>query len=105
MGTEIKQHRAYTFAKETYPKVKYPAQFQVIMLNDDYTPMDFVVIVLQTFFNMNLDMAVRTMLKVHQLGYAVCGVFHKDIAETKVAIVNNYATQHEHPLLCKMEKI
>lgn len=73
------------------------------MLNDDYTPMDFVVEVLEMFFAMGREQATRIMLQVHTQGKAVCGVFTRDIAETKAAQVNQYARQHQHPLLCEIE--
>jgi len=87
------------------PKLKRPPLYQVIMLNDDYTPMDFVVEVLILFFNMNEAQALNVMLDVHQKGKGACGVYTRDIAETKVAQVIDCAAQNEHPLLCKMEKI
>lgn len=76
-----------------------------MLLNDDYTPMDFVVDVLQKFFFIDYALAVQIMLDVHQKGKGICGVYTKDIAETKVALVNDFARQHEHPLLCKMEVV
>ncbi len=87
------------------PQLKRPSLYQVIVLNDDFTPMDFVVTVLSVFFNMKTEQAVATMLKVHYQGRAVCGVFTRDIAETKVALVNNFARQNAHPLLCTFERI
>ncbi|GAA5215156.1 ATP-dependent Clp protease adapter ClpS [Corallincola platygyrae] len=86
------------------PKVKPPPMYKVILNNDDYTPMDFVVEVLQRFFNLNVEQATEVMLSVHYKGKGVCGVFTAEIAETKVEQVNSYARQHEHPLLCSMEK-
>lgn len=87
------------------PKLKRPPMYQVVMMNDDYTPMDFVVMVLESFFNMTSENAVRVMLDVHQKGQGRCGVFTRDVAETKVAQVMDFARQHEHPLLCKIEKV
>ncbi len=81
-----------------------PKRYKVIILNDDYTPMDFVVEVLQYFFHMAEAIAIQVMLEVHHHGRAVCGIFTRDIAETKVALVNDYATKNEHPLLCYMER-
>lgn len=78
--------------------------WQVVLLNDDYTPMEFVVMVLQRFFGKNHDQAVQIMLKVHHEGRAVCGVYPYDIANTKVVQVNRYARQHQHPLQCVMEE-
>ncbi|MDP3559575.1 MAG: ATP-dependent Clp protease adapter ClpS [Legionellaceae bacterium] len=83
----------------------FPKQYQVILLNDDYTPMEFVVEVLRRFFYLSEDVAVAVMWQVHKAGRAVCGVFTKDIAETKVAQVNAYSRLHEHPLLCVMQPV
>lgn len=80
-----------------------PRKYKVVLLNDDYTPMDFVVDVLKRFFSINEELAVKIMLQVHYQGRGVCGIFTRDVAETKVALVNDYARQHEHPLLCSME--
>ena len=90
--------------EEAKPKLKKPPMSRVLMLNDDYTPMEFVVQVLTNFFNMSLEKATEIMLHVHTLGVGVCGVFTKDIAETKVTQVNEYAKQNHHPLLCDMEQ-
>jgi ATP-dependent Clp protease adaptor protein ClpS len=84
-------------------KVKPPPLYRVILLNDDYTPMEFVVNVLCKFFAMNVETATRVMLKVHTEGKGVCGVFPKEIAETKAVLVNEYARDSEHPLLCDIE--
>jgi len=81
-----------------------PRRFSVYLLNDDYTPMSFVVEVLQRFFSFDLYSANQIMMQVHQQGKAICGVFTNDIAETKVMQVNSYARVHQHPLLCKMEE-
>lgn len=81
-----------------------PPRYQVILNNDDYTPMDFVVEVLQRFFAMDEDKATQVMMAVHYQGKGICGVFTAEIAETKVAQVNHYAQLHEHPLLCSMEQ-
>jgi ATP-dependent Clp protease adaptor protein ClpS len=86
------------------PKLKRPPLYKVILLNDDFTPMDFVVQVLMQFFDMSEEKATQVMLHVHTRGVGVCGVFSKDIAETKVKQVNGYARQHQHPLLCTMEE-
>lgn len=80
-------------------------QYRVLLVNDDYTPMDFVVVVLQRFFAMTSHKAVNVMLDVHRHGSGICGIYTRDIAETKVAQVNKYARLNEHPLLCKMEKV
>jgi ATP-dependent Clp protease adaptor protein ClpS len=85
-------------------RVKPPPLFKVLILNDDYTPMEFVVVVLQTFFSMSREKATQVMLKVHREGMGVCGVFPRDIATTKVEQVVNYARKHQHPLQCVMEE-
>lgn len=84
------------------PKLKPPSMYKVLMMNDDYTPMDFVVEVLQGFFAMTDEQATQIMLTVHNQGAAVCGVFTKDIAETKAAMVNDYARECQYPLLCEV---
>lgn len=89
--------------QEAKPRLKRPSLYKVLMLNDDYTPMEFVVEALEQFFYMNREQATRVMLTVHTAGKAVCGVFTKDIAETKAAQVNQYARDNEHPLLCEIE--
>lgn len=90
--------------EEAKPRLKQPPLFKVVLLNDDYTPMEFVVEVLQTFFSMDRSKATQVMLSVHTQGKGVCGVFTHDVAETKVVQVNDYSRQHEHPLLCAMEE-
>ncbi len=90
--------------QEAKPKLRRPPLFKVLLLNDDYTPMEFVVEVLETFFSMNREKATQIMLHVHTRGRGVCGVFTKDIAETKVSQVNDFARSHQHPLLCTMEE-
>ena len=91
-------------ATATRPKTKKPSNYKVLMLNDDYTPMEFVVHVLQRFFNMGIEDATRVMLQVHQNGVAVCGVFPYEVAETKVSQVMDAAKEHQHPLQCTLEK-
>ncbi|NOL49096.1 ATP-dependent Clp protease adapter ClpS [Pelistega europaea] len=86
-------------------RLQPPSRYSVVLLNDDYTPMDFVVRVLQLFFNKNLDQATQIMLEVHYKGKGVCGTYTQDIAATKVSQVNHYAREHQHPLLCTMEQI
>lgn len=86
------------------PKTKRPPLYKVLLLNDDYTPMEFVVAVLERFFGMNHAQAFEIMLTVHKKGVAVVGVFSHEIAETKVAQVMDFARQHQHPLQCTMEK-
>jgi len=90
--------------EQTRPKLKKPPLFKVVLINDDYTPMEFVVHILETIFNHNRDQATLIMLHVHKLGKGVCGVFTRDIAETKVVQVNNYARENKHPLMCEMEE-
>jgi len=89
--------------EESKPKTKRPPMFKVILVNDDYTPMEFVVHVLELFFGMNRERATRIMWHVHTRGKGICGVFTRDIAETKVTQVNEYSRQNQHPLLCVME--
>ena len=88
----------------TRPAVARPPLYSVLLLNDDYTPMDFVVDVLVRFFGLNIEKATQVMLHVHTRGRGVCGVFTREVAETKVAQVNEYARLNQHPLLCTMEK-
>ena len=88
----------------TKPKTKKPSMYKVLLFNDDYTPMEFVVYVLERFFNMSREEATRVMLPVHQTGVGVCGVFTYEVAETKVALVLDLARKNEHPLQCSMEK-
>jgi len=91
--------------EEAKPKLKTPSMFNVVMLNDDYTPMEFVVEVLETFFGQDRESATRTMLTVHTSGKAVCGTYTRDIAETKAMQVNQYAQENQHPLLCEIEAL
>lgn len=90
--------------QETKPQLKMPPLYKVILLNDDFTPMDFVVEILTDFFNMNEERATQVMLQVHTQGVGVCGTYTKDVAETKVHIVNDYSREHHHPLMCAMEE-
>jgi ATP-dependent Clp protease adaptor protein ClpS len=90
--------------KEAEPKLKRPALYRVVLINDDYTPMEFVVEVLETVFGMERNKATRVMLEVHTRGKGICGVFSYEIAETKVAQVTSIAQQQQHPLLCTMEE-
>ncbi|GAB3107244.1 ATP-dependent Clp protease adapter ClpS [Aestuariicella hydrocarbonica] len=91
--------------QESEPQLKRPSMYKVVLLNDDYTPMEFVVETLEVFFSMNREQATNVMLTVHTQGKAVCGVFTRDIAETKAAQVNQYAKENEHPLLCEIEAV
>ncbi|MAI49088.1 MAG: ATP-dependent Clp protease adapter ClpS [Rhodospirillaceae bacterium] len=88
----------------TKPKTKKPAMYKVIMLNDDYTPMEFVILVLERFFSKTHEESTQIMLHVHQKGVGVCGVFTYEVAETKVEQVMDLARQHQHPLQCTLEK-
>ena len=90
---------------EARPKLKEPGLYQVIMHNDDFTPMEFVVAVLELFFNMDRTRATQVMYDVHMKGKAVCGVFSKDVAETKIDQVTDYARSHEHPLMFSLEVV
>lgn len=90
--------------QEAKPRLKRPPLYKVVLLNDDYTPMEFVVHTLQKFFAMDTETATRIMLQVHYQGKGICGTFTREIAETKVAQVNHYARENQHPLLCTMEK-
>lgn len=85
------------------PKLKKPSMYKVIMLNDDYTPMEFVVHILQKFFGMDFEKATQVMLAIHTNGNSVCGIYPRDVAETKVSMVNAYAQENQHPLLSKAE--
>ncbi len=91
-------------ATRTRTRTKKPSPYKVLMLNDDYTPMEFVVLCLQRFFRMNIEDATRVMLHVHQKGVGVCGVFSYEVAETKVGQVVDFARQNQHPLQCTLEK-
>ena len=105
MTKEIDHHQDSDIAvKEARPKLKLPLLYKVILNNDDYTPMDFVVDILEKFFTMNVEAATHIMLDVHKSGKGICGTFSREIAETKVAQVNNYSRENQHPLLCTMEK-
>ncbi|MBK5938899.1 ATP-dependent Clp protease adapter ClpS [Halochromatium roseum] len=90
--------------EEAKPALKRPPLYKVLLVNDDYTPMEFVVHVLETFFSMSPEKATQVMLHVHTRGVGVCGVFTRDIAETKVSQVNDFSRQNHHPLLCTMEE-
>lgn len=89
---------------EAKPRLKRPPLYKVILINDDYTPMEFVVHILEAFFSIDRENATRIMLEVHTRGVGVCGVFTREIAETRVTAVNNYARANKHPLLCRMEQ-
>lgn len=90
--------------EEVKPALKPPSMYKVMLLNDDYTPMEFVVEILEVFFSMNREKATQVMLVVHTEGKATCGVYTKDVAETKAAQVGQYASESEHPLMCVIEQ-
>jgi ATP-dependent Clp protease adaptor protein ClpS len=96
-------HDSGLVTAKTKPRVAQPPLYKVVLINDDYTPMDFVVDVLRCFFNMNVEVATMVMLKVHTEGKGVCGVYSKDVAETKCEQVNSYSRECEQPLLCSIE--
>jgi len=104
MGEERTQQGHGLVGEEAQPKLARPPLYQVVLLNDDYTPMEFVVDVLEHIFGLDRTTATRVMLEVHTRGKGVCGVYTYEIAETKVAQVTTYARQHQHPLLCTMEE-
>ncbi|OUS36175.1 ATP-dependent Clp protease adapter ClpS ['Osedax' symbiont bacterium Rs2_46_30_T18] len=91
--------------QEAKPKLKKPALYRVVLLNDDYTPMEFVIDVLMMFFSMNQEKSTQVMLAVHTEGKGVCGTFSKDVADTKAAQVNQFARDNKHPLLCEVEVV
>lgn len=93
-----------SLATKTRVRTKKPSMYRVLILNDDYTPMEFVVLILERFFQKNREQATRIMLHVHQKGVGVCGVYTYEVAETKVAQVMDMARRNEHPLQCTMEK-
>ena len=90
--------------EESKPQLKQPPMYKVILLNDDYTPMEFVIEVLRKFFRLDRERAVQVMLHVHTRGQGVCGTFTRDVAETKVAVVNEFSKENDHPLKCTMEQ-
>lgn len=101
---EENDHDTSLVVQESRPDVDEPKRYMVILVNDDFTPMEFVVEILTLFFHLDEESATRVMLNVHTKGKGVCGVFPKDIAETKVVMVNEFAKENEHPLLCTMEQ-
>ena len=98
------EHEHGTIVETSKPEVARPPLYSVLLLNDDYTPMDFVVEVLGRFFGMDLEKATQVMLHVHTRGRGVCGVYSREVAESKVSQVNEYARMSQHPLLCSMEQ-
>ena len=90
--------------QEADPELKEPSQYKVMLMNDDFTPMDFVVEILEHFFSKNRQSATQIMVEIHTSGKGICGVYSHEIAETKVDQVNQYSREHQHPLLCTLEK-
>jgi ATP-dependent Clp protease adaptor protein ClpS len=103
-GNTDQKHDDGVSLQEAAPKLKRPPLYKVILVNDDFTPMDFVIHILKSFFSMDEARATRIMLQVHTQGSGVCGVFSRDVAETKVRQVNEFSREHQHPLLCSMEE-
>ena len=103
-GTDDGRGAGVGVATQTRTRTKQPQPYKVLMLNDDYTPMEFVVLCLQKFFRMSLEDATRVMLHVHQKGVGVCGIFSYEVAETKVTQVMDFARTQQHPLQCTLEK-
>jgi ATP-dependent Clp protease adaptor protein ClpS len=103
MSDKLTQQNDGLVVQEARPQLKKPQLYKVILLNDDYTPMEFVVRVLERFFHKNREQATQIMLQVHQKGAGVCGVFTREVAETKVRQVMLYAAENQHPLQCTME--
>lgn len=89
--------------QESKPELKRPPMYKVLLINDDFTPMEFVVHILENFFSMDRTKATQVMLTVHTQGKGLCGIYSRDVAETKVNQVNGYSRRHQHPLLCTME--
>lgn len=105
MSDQNQNHRDDDLAlKEAKPELKQPPQYKVMLLNDDYTPMEYVVHVLEGFFGMNREKATQIMLHVHTRGRGVCGTYTRDVAETKVEMVNAHSRENQHPLKCVMEE-
>lgn len=105
MSNQDQQFDHALAVEETRPELKRPALFKVVLINDDYTPMEFVVEVLMRFFSLTKEKATQIMLHVHYRGKGVCGVYTREIAETKVTLVNDHSRENQHPLLCSMEEV
>ena len=103
-GDEERQGEGSVVVETAKPELKRPPMYKVLLLNDDFTPMEFVVEVLQVFFSLPREQATQVMLKVHTEGRGVCGTYPKDVASTKVEQVVQYSRQHQHPLQCAMEE-
>ena len=104
MATRKQDDRNSGVLEVEHSKTKPPRLYKVLLLNDDYTPMDFVVIVLQKFFGLGIEQATQIMLKVHREGKGICGIYPNDVAATKVEQVSAFARQNQHPLACVMEE-
>ena len=104
-NSEDYESNSSSLVKLEEPKLKKPSLYRVILLNDDYTPMEFVIYVLQTFFSYDKEKATQIMLAVHTKGKGVCGIYTKEVAETKSNQINNFAKQNEHPLVSDIEPI
>ena len=100
----VTEDRENGVLEENKSKIKLPPLYKVMLLNDDFTPMDFVVMVLRNFFFMDQEKATQIMLKIHTEGVGICGIYPSDIAITKVQQVNEFSRQNQHPLMCVMEK-
>jgi ATP-dependent Clp protease adaptor protein ClpS len=98
-------HDRDVVVQEEKPKLKKPALYRVVLLNDDYTPMEFVIDILMMFFSMNQEKSTQVMLAVHTQGKGVCGTYSRDVADTKAAQVNQFARDNKHPLLCEVEVV
>ncbi len=103
MSDKQPHHSDQALVEEAKPRLQKPRMYKVILLNDDYTPMEFVVVILERFFYKNREQATQIMLHVHTRGVGVCGLYTKDIAETKVKEVLNFANENKHPLQCTLE--
>lgn len=103
MGEKTPNSNDGLVVQEAKPKLQKPQLYKVILLNDDYTPMEFVVVVLERFFHKNREQATQIMLHVHTKGMGVCGLYTRDVAETKVQLVMAFANENQHPLQCTME--
>ena len=103
MENDLAMRMTEVQVQEARPQLKEPEMYKVVMHNDDFTPMEFVVVVLEIFFGLERTAATRTMYEVHTSGKASCGIYSKDVAETKVDQVMDYARMHDHPLLCSIE--
>ena len=104
MGRMATRKHSDSILEAERTKAQPPRLYKVMLLNDDFTPMDFVVTVLQRFFSMDREQATRVMLEVHRNGQGICGVFSRDVAATKVEQVSSFAREHQHPLACVMEE-